>query len=184
MEEDLQAYLPFRVLGGAIQSEGLEIALRERKTFVPWERIRLLCLGIIREPGLEFHPGVYMKTKKALSKMFADKITSEDKESQAKIARETLYLEIFVLGEAAPFRVDPSQLNYRHFLKEEINYSSEKNFGKFLTQLSEHLGHCQFDVSLTAYLNDRKENVMIFENVYEFQRSCKEKWRQCQALNP
>lgn len=169
--EDPHTYFPQRFSAGAMKDEGLEVALRERTELLPWDLIRMVCLGIVEEPAIQIHPTLYMQIKQSLKKVF-------DKQRQDEQAplRQNVYLEIFVADKDQPFRAESTNLNYRGFI-EEVEYVSENNFKKLLKKLMDRLPNCEFDESYWAYVSNKKENVKRFGNIYEFQRACQARWQ-------
>jgi hypothetical protein len=164
-------YLPQRVLSGSMKADGLEIGTREKKDFLPWNKIKLLCLGIVEEPFLESPTNFYLQLKQALKNLFF----AEKREKQEEQKRQILYLEIFVEDEQQPFRIESTSLDYRGFL-DKVEYVSENNFKLFLKKLVEQIPDCVLDESIHAFLNNKKSVIRRFGNLYEFQRECQERW--------
>lgn len=171
--EDSYGYFPQRILAGSILSEGLEVVLMEHKEILPWDKIRMVFLGIVEEPGLQIPPTTYMHMKQAVSKIFTPE--EKGKQEQRSHAHEKVYIEFFVVDHAKPFRMESTSLDYRGFLSER-EYVSENNLKKLLSKLSEKLPDCKFDNSVLAYLANQKGSVSRFPNVYEFQRNCQAQW--------
>lgn len=166
-------YLPQRILGGVFRPEALEVNLRDRTEILPKNEIRMVCLGIIEEPLLDPPTPAYARVKEAIGKLFS--FERKQKSQPLPRSREKVYLEMFVSGRDRPFRFDSESLNYRGFIP-EVAYQSETNLKKFLGALQKELPDCKFDESFQAYVSNDKSNVKRYIGIYEFQRTCLDRW--------
>src|SRR5438552_3351608 len=119
VKDDPQVYIPQRFAGGKIRSHGLEISLRESSELLEWDKIRMVCLGLIEEPSLDVSGGAYHQVKQSVEKMFAKK---KERGGRGE-PRQTYYLELFVEDRKEPFRAESTNVNYRDFI-EEVEYIS------------------------------------------------------------
>jgi len=179
MSNSAYGYFPQRVSGGSIHEEGLEVDLRDRKVLLSWAMIKKIFLAIVEEPLLSIPPTAYVRFKESLNnfigRFFLSIDATKDEKSQAFKTQGKIYLEMFVSEQEQPYRIDTTTLNYRGFLP-QIDYVSDKNLRNFLTRLSERLPGAAFDPSFWAYLGNKKEEIVKFGSVYEFQRECLGKW--------
>lgn len=166
------SYLPVRISKGSIQPAGLKVHIHDKTEVIPWDEIPFVCIGIVDEPVFEVPPTPYMQIKAAFEKLFS----SEQEPKIQKRTRRKIYIEIFTRTSGRPFRIEAGSLDYRGFLG-NVEHNSVRNLKKFLETLSLQLPASVLDASYPAYLKDEKDPALFFPNVYEFQRSCRERFR-------
>ncbi len=151
--------LPIRVKGGTIHPEHLFLETAEEIIEVPWEKIKLLSLGVIEEKvGMEELPRSFIRN--VLRSIFYGE--------KMKEVRKTYLLDIFVEGAEVPFRLDSSFINYRSFLPRPSHISIQ-NFKKLLNIFVHQARDSRLALSLVAFLCGRMTEVKGFGSIYDYE---------------
>ncbi|MBD3308494.1 hypothetical protein GF339_18860 [candidate division KSB3 bacterium] len=88
---------------------------------------------------------------------------------------DTWYLEVFVYGQAAPFRLSQKVINYRQFLP-QVSQRSKDNFAAFLLYLINQLDSVYIDENTLEFLKTQK--VISYPDFSLFEEYTRQLWFQ------
>ena len=92
---------------------------------------------------------------------------------------DTWYIEVFVYGQAAPFRLSQKVINYRQFLP-EISQRSKDNFFTFLVYLIDQTDSVYLDANTLDFLKSKK--IISYPDFKLFEEYTRQLWFQLISL--
>lgn len=160
--------VPFRVKSGEISPQRITLVTSKQSREILWEDIEFIALGIIRD---EVAGGKAPQSQvRALVRHYLFGDNQKDTEIKKEL-RESYYLDIFILNEETPYRIDHTTVNYRGFLR-NMTYNSAQNFRRLTGGIVYYSLNAKLDRCLTAYLNREKEKLIKYDGFYDFELEC------------
>lgn len=175
-----RASLPNRVKSGEFTSAGIAIETNAGRATVAWENVELLTLGIIEEPF-----GSAESQKSGLRSMVRKLFFGENQgeEQRVRKVRDVFLFDMYVRGQAQPYRFDGATVNYRAFLG-EVSYASGQNFSRLVTHIARDSCDARLDGSLLAFLHGQREKVRHYGAIYDFELEAAQNRERLHALVP
>lgn len=157
--------LPTRVKSGEFTADAVVLETSGGRWVIEWNRVELLTLGIIEEP---FGNAEAQKSnlRSMVRKLFFGESQSDDR--RVRKVRDVFLLDMFVQGQAHPYRFDGATVNYRAFLG-DVSYASSQNFARLVMRIVRDSSEARLDASLLAYLYGQREKIRHYGAIYDFE---------------
>lgn len=134
IQEELPSKLPVRIKSGAFEEDRLIISNDVEYAEIPFEKIEYIHLGCVEEV-LGTGEAPQSNIRQSLKRMFMGEGGKDGKDKQIKPSRRSsMFLDIYIHGRLAPYRIDSSSVNYKSFLK-KMSYISRENFKIFVEEI-------------------------------------------------
>lgn len=175
-----RASLPNRVKSGEFTSSGIALETSAGHANVAWENVEMLALGVIEEPF-----GSAEAQKSGLRSMVRKLFFGENQgqEQRVRKVRDVFLFDMFVRGQAHPYRFDGATVNYRAFLG-DVSYASGQNFSRLVTRIVHGSLEARLDASLLAFLLGQREKVRHYGAIYDFELEAAQNRERLHALVP
>lgn len=172
--------LPNRVKSGEFTPSGIALETSAGRANVAWESVELLALGIIEEPF-----GSAESQKSGLRSMVRKLFFGENQgeEQRVRKVRDVFLFDMFVRGQAQPYRFDGATVNYRAFLG-DVSYASGQNFSRLVTRIVRDSLEARLDASLLAFLHGQREKIRHYGAIYDFELEAVQNRERLHALVP
>ena len=160
-----RAALPARIKAGRFSPQGMVLETAGGSVEVPWGDVELLCVGVLEESV-----GSPREARSPMRNMVRQVFFGENRRDEEKIrkVRDVWILDVYVAGQAVPYRFDASSVNYRSFFG-EVSYMSHQNFLRLVASVAHECRESRLNGSATALLLRQKERVKHYASIQDFE---------------
>lgn len=157
--------LPLRVKRGAFQEDRLVAETAGEALEIPWEQVRLVAVGVIRE-FRETETQAYQIEKWAST---ASRMVRGGMDRSRVVSKhETHLMDLYVQGLHEPLRFDSAVVDYRSFLDRAL-YVSFQNFFRLVHGLSTRATAARFTPGTVFFLSWDRDRMPVFSAIHEFE---------------
>lgn len=157
--------LPLRGKRGSFQEDRLVVETASEAMEIPWEHVRLVAVGVIRE-FRETETQAYQIEKWAST---ASRMVRGGMDKSRVVSKhETYLMDLYIQGLHEPLRFDSAQVDYRAFL-DKVLYVSFQNFFRLVHGLVSRATSARFTPGTVFFVTWNRDHLPIFSAIHEFE---------------